>query len=101
MSGDDYTRYYVRLQASDKRYWHWRLAKRDRLDVFHAGKWHVMVAWTDLLLADQPTAEVTLMLRSDHQRSAERPAYRPADRPQASELGQVATPLSLGRGLLY
>ncbi|HZJ08263.1 MAG TPA: hypothetical protein VFD39_01085 [Trueperaceae bacterium] len=60
------TCYYVRLDASDKRYWHWRLAKRDRLDVFHEGRWHVMLAWTDLLTTTTPTAEVALMLRTDY-----------------------------------
>lgn len=59
------TCYHVRLQAEDRRYWHWKLAKRDRLDVFHAGKWYVMVSWTDLLLEDHPTAEVILVLRSE------------------------------------
>ena len=101
MSGDDNTRYYVRLQADDKRYWHWKLAKRDRLDVFHCGKWHVMVAWTDLLLMDQPTAEVTLRLRSDYRRSAGSPAGRAAQSTQASELVRSEATVSLGRGLLY
>ena len=59
------TCYYVRLDVNDKRYWHWRLAKRDRLDVFHNGDWYVMLAWTDLLTTKTPTAEVTLMLRQD------------------------------------
>src|SRR5665648_117217 len=59
------TCYYVRLEANDARYWHWRIAKRDHLDVYYDGEWHVMLAWKDLLTVARPTAEVTLMLRSD------------------------------------
>ncbi len=65
------TRYYVRLEPSDRRYWHWWLARRDRLDVYHQGAWFELLEWKELIAGRRPyPVEVTLSRRgpSTHQR---------------------------------
>lgn len=58
--------YYVRLEPADRRYWHWWLARRDRLDVFHDGRWYALVAWKELICSARPyPVEVTLTVRAD------------------------------------
>lgn len=79
--------YYVRLEPSDRRYWHWWLARRDRLDVFHQGRWYALVAWKELIRGQRPyPVEATLASRA-----LERDAHRDEQ--------LAAVPLSVLRGV--
>lgn len=97
MDGSE-TRYYVRLEPDDRRYWHWWLARRDRLDVYHDGSWYALLAWKELITGERPyPVEATLAprgaARAERPRRAQagmgRPARRGASAP-ANTTGQTS-----------
>lgn len=92
----DKTRYYVRLAPDDRRYWHWWLARRDRLDVFHLGAWYELLAWKELIEGERPyPVEATLAPRVRTRLRAGEPAVaRPG---RGRPLRKVAAPRTLSR----
>lgn len=92
------THYYVRLEPDDRRYWHWWLARRDRLDVYHEGCWYALLAWKELIAGERPyPVEATLAPRTVRRIERPRRAQAGFERPARRSGSSPATATAPGQ----